>query len=68
VEEYGGYPAHVHTDCGTENVTIAAIQGVSHGKLLPMFMVPHMATRELSAGGYFTGEIAAAGGLHFLKT
>ena len=26
VEEYGVYPAHMHTDCGTENVTIAAIQ------------------------------------------
>ena len=26
MEEYGGYPAHVRTDCGTENVTIAAIQ------------------------------------------
>jgi len=41
---------------------------VLHGKLHPMFMVPHLATRELSAGGHFTGEIAAAGGLHFLKT
>ena len=26
VDQYGGYPAHVRTDCGTENVTIAAIQ------------------------------------------
>ena len=26
VDQYGGYPAHVRTDCGTENVTVAAIQ------------------------------------------
>jgi len=31
VDQYGGYPAHVRTDCGTENVTIAAIQAsVTH--------------------------------------
>lgn len=27
----GGYPAHVRTDCGTENVTIAAIQALVTG-------------------------------------
>lgn len=25
-QQFGGYPAHVRTDCGTENVTVAAIQ------------------------------------------
>jgi len=71
VEEYGGYLAHVHTDCGTENVTIAAIQGVSHGKLLPVFMVPNLATRELSAGGHFNGDTVLppnSSNLHFHLT
>jgi len=30
-EQFGGYPSHVRTDCGTENVTIAAIQSVITG-------------------------------------
>ncbi len=31
VENVGGYPARVRTDCGTENVTVAAIQSLVAG-------------------------------------
>ena len=31
VEKYGGFPQVVRTDCGTENVTVASIQGLVYG-------------------------------------
>jgi len=31
VEQFGGDPCHVQTDCGTENVTVAAIQSFVTG-------------------------------------
>jgi len=32
VENFGGYPMNLRTDCGTENVLIAAIQHLTGGR------------------------------------
>jgi len=64
VSHVGGYPAHVRTDCGTENVTIAAIQSFVTGSTALRYFSGESTN---SHGGPFFRRYKSHGGWNFLK-
>ena len=67
VAEYNRFPSHVRTDCGTENVLVAAIQSYVSGSESAHVYGTSPGNQRIEAGGHSFAVIGPSGGSSWLN-